>query len=287
MAKRKFNPLREDPTRTLTLRNRAVGEINRRFGKIKQLITQSIVKNKVFVDNVEPLEKSNFVFLRTPEKLERFDVWLQVAIQEIILSGSVDLNSPQLNWLLPYLEQAYFRGAQGTNNNLATIYGRNQIPARVAIATVPFHVEKLQLLFSRDFAQLKGISDYMAQQISYELSQGLLQGQNPRKIAKSLNNRVDKIGITRARLLARTEIVNAHNLGRINEGKVLQGLLGEEIVYEWITSGDSRVRPTHNLRGQNYYSYEKVIQLIGEYNCRCAIVAVPISRIPKGTKIRT
>ena len=285
MAKKSKNILREDPTRTLTLRNRAVGEINRRWGEIQKLVTQSIVKNKVFLDNATPLTKDSFVFLRTPQKLDRFDAWLELTMRELILSGAVDPRSIEMNWLVEYIREAYIRGAKKANNEMASIVGRNQIPIRPDVFNVAFHIEKTALLFSRDFTQLKGITDVVSQQLNYHLSEGLLQGQNPRKIAKTLNERIDKIGISRSRLLARTEIINAHNLGSINEGLLLSETLGEEVVYLWITAGDIRVRDGHITRNNKYYSYEKVAQLIGEPNCRCATTPVPISRVPKDSTV--
>jgi SPP1 gp7 family putative phage head morphogenesis protein len=284
-TKKAKNLLAKDPTRTTTLRNRAVGELNQRFGELKKLITTSIVKNKVFVENANPLQKSDFVFLRTPQKLERFDIWLEQAISEIILSGGTDISSPQLNWLLGYFKESYERGAKKGNNELASVYGRNEIQARLDILSAPFHIEKLQLIFTRDFAQLKGITEAMSQQINYHLSEALLKGENPRQVAKTINDRVDAIGITRARLLARTEIINTHNLAKVNEGKILSDLLGEDVVYRWITSGDIKVRPEHVSRNNKYYSFERVAELIGEPNCRCAVVAVPLSVVPDDAEV--
>jgi hypothetical protein len=275
------NLLRDDPTRTLTLRNRAVSEINRRYGEVKSLINQSFVDEQIFSENAQPLRKESFVFLRLPEKLEQFDVWMESVLNELILQGSVDVNSPTLNWMLQYFEEAYERGVRKANNEMAATLGRNQIPIRTDVFKVPFHIEKVSLLFARDFAQLKGITEVMSQQMSFVLSDGLLKGENPLKIAKKLNERVDKIGITRSRLLARTEIINSHNFGKANEGQALSELLGEEVVYLWRTAGDIKVRPAHVERNKKYYTYEKVITLIGEPNCRCSINPVPVSRLPE------
>ncbi len=286
MSKKKAkNLLANDPTRTLTLRNRAVGEINRRYGQIKKLITTSLVKNKIFLENADALKPSDFVFLRTPEKLERFDIWLEQIVAEIILSGSTSVNNPELNWLLKYIEESYVRGSKRGNNSLAREFGRNQVPVQINPLTVPFHVERLQFLFTRDFAQLKGITETMSQQINYELSQGLLQGQGIKKIARNMTNRVDAIGIARSRLLARTEIVNTLNLATLNEAELLEAQLGEEIVAIWVTSLDGRERPTHRSRDNRYYSIEKVSTLIGEPNCRCAVELVPINRVPEGVSV--
>ena len=284
MAKRSKNLLKTDPTRTITLRNRGVGEINRKYTKVQRLVTESIVTNKIF-SNARALAQNDFVFLRSPDKLEAFDVWLTSILNEIILGGTTTPNSAQLNWMLNYFKESYVRGVKKTNNNFAGIYGRNQIPNREDVFSIPYHIAKTSLLFTRNFAQLKGITDVVSQQLSFYLSEGLLKGQNPNKIAKTLNERIDVIGKTRSRLLARTEIINTHNLGMINEGQALGELLGENVYYEWITAEDILVRDSHISRNNKFYTYEKVAQLIGEPNCRCAAPAIPESQLPAGAKV--
>jgi hypothetical protein len=279
------NPFREDPTRTLTLRNRAVREINRRFGKIKQLINESLVKNNALQINARALTESDFIFMRTPEKLERFDVWLDSGISELILSGSTTVNSPDVNWLLVYLQESYIRGVKGSNAAFARTYGRNEVPERVIPITTPIHVESMQMLFTRDFNQLKGITQAMSQQMNYILSKRVLEGKGIRKIAKELNDRVDKIGISRSRLLARTEIINAKNLASIVEADEISGFLGEPVVFQWFAGSDARVRDEHRRRDNKYYTKEKVMGLIGEPNCRCAVEMVSISLLPDDAKV--
>ena len=218
-------------------------------------------------------------------RLERFDIWLRQISEELILPGGVTVTSSDLNWLLEYFKEAYDRGVSKSNSDLARTLGRNQIPEIFSAFDLPYHIEKTGFLFSRDFTQLRGITEAMGQQINLHLSDGLLQGYNPKKIAKKLNERVDKIGITRSKLLARTEIINTHNLGYVNEGLRLSEVLGEEVVYEWISSGDGKVRPEHTTRNRKIYSYDKVIQLIGEPNCRCSIGAIPIAEIEDKSKV--
>ena len=54
----------DDPTRTITLRNKAVSEINRRFKQLNRLIVESVKENKIFIDNAQALRKEEFIFLR-------------------------------------------------------------------------------------------------------------------------------------------------------------------------------------------------------------------------------
>ena len=267
----------DDPTRTLTLRNKAVAEITRRFKQLNRLIIESVKDNKIFLDNAQALKKEEFIFLRDGDKLKKFDAWLQGAISEIILSGSVRKDDPNINWLLAYIDTAYRKGIKKSTSVMLQRLGKNVIPDLINLVNLPPHARAMELIFTRDFDQLKGITEAMSQQISYIISEGILQGENPNDMAKRITDRVEKIGITRAKLLARTEVINAFNLARINNVDAYSDFLGEEVVFRWISGVDARVRDTHRERNNKFYSKEKVTPLIGEPNCRCTITEIPVS----------
>ena len=267
----------DDPTRTLTLRNKAVSEINRRFKQLNRLIVESVKENKIFIDNAQALRKEEFIFLRDGEKLKKFDAWLQGAIAEIILSGSVQKDDSNINWLLAYIDTAYRKGVKKSTSLMQQRLGKNVIPDLPNLVNLPPHARAMELIFTRDFDQLKGITEAMSQQISYVISEGILQGENPNDMAKRITDRVEKIGITRAKLLARTEVINAFNLARINNVDAYSDFLGEEVVFRWISGVDARVRQTHRERNNKFYSKDKVTPLIGEPNCRCTITEIPVS----------
>ena len=114
----------------------------------------------------------------------------------------------------------------------------------------------------------------MSKQMSYILSESVAMGRGARETAKMLAGRVDKIGITRAKLLARTEIVETHNVAAINEGLVIEDQTGVEMMMKWTASIDGRERPSHRARNGKIYTKEEVRPLLGEPNCRCSISAV-------------
>ena len=280
------NLYRDDPTRTLTLRNKAVSEINRRFKKLDNLIFESIAKNKIF-ENAEALKKDEFVFLRDDQKLDRFNIWLDQTINELLLSGTLNIGDERLNWYLVYIQDSYNRAVKKTNNDIARILGRNVIPIPRQLRLDTFHVQKLKIMFSRNIEQLRGITETMAQQINRELTSGILQGDNSLTIARRIRNRVDKIGKTRSKLLARTEIMNTHQLASIFEGENLQQYApDDEIVYRWRSGADDRVRPEHRARNGKYYTKKKVATLTGEPNCRCAVSAIFKSLVKDKEKIQ-
>lgn len=63
----------------------------------------------------------------------------------------------------------------------------------------------------RNLSALKGITAEMNKQIIREITDGMQLGEHPTVIAKRIADRVDKIGLSRAQLMARTEVINAFN----------------------------------------------------------------------------
>lgn len=78
----------------------------------------------------------------------------------------------------------------------------------------------------------------MDQQISRILAAGIGEGRGPYDIARQLNERVDKIGVTRSRMLARTEVINAHADASLNAYEEA-GLEGVDVEAEWLTAADA------------------------------------------------
>ena len=264
----------KDPTMTLTIRNKAISQVNRRFNTIKRLIRQSIVDNKVLSTNArsQPATKARFVYLRDSEKLEEFMKWLheqiRIEIFETSMYSAVDIEHM---WLNVFIGVAYERGAEKTRQAVGrSAVAKGLIPTSSVFAN-PAHVERAKLIYTRVYQQLKGVTDTMEQQISRILSDGIIQGKDITTIATELNDRVDKIGKVRSRLIARTEIVNAHNVATIKEAENLENIIGETIKMKWRTCIDGRERFSHELRNNKIYDKKKALSLLGEPNCRCSL----------------
>ncbi|WP_440952042.1 phage head morphogenesis protein [Methanococcoides sp. FTZ1] len=65
----------------------------------------------------------------------------------------------------------------------------------------------------RNLTALKKITNEMNGQIIREVTEGMLEGEHPRVIAKRITGRVDAIGIVRAQTMAQTEVITAFNRG--------------------------------------------------------------------------
>ena len=194
----------------------------------------------------------------------------------------------------PYLNRAYTRGAKIARMSLRRQAGpvpigqmldELQIPsfltgtatpgisfgAGLGSFSQPIHLDAILTLYIREYAALQNITDAMRGQIARVLTEGVQEGLNTRTIAANMVDRVDKIGITRARLLAQTETIRAYNIGSINEGERVGEEAGVEVLYLWQSSEDGRVRPQHAEWNQDLMKKKTALARIGEPNCRCGI----------------
>lgn len=249
---------RIDPTGTLTLRAKLESNLVARFNRIKGLINQSLVQSDALGlkaqrigDSIKPmivmdaqaLPARAFAFDRPAEKVERFMGWLQEAQNDNILEiqqGASMSSAARSSWMNTYIDSAYSKGVRDAANKMRK--GGASIAESWTQQSFfrPIHADRLGLIYTRAYSDLDGITKTMDQQISRILAQGIGEGKGPLDIARQINNRVDKIGITRARALARSEIVSAHAEATLNSYEEA-GLSGVEVEAEFTTAGDSSV----------------------------------------------
>ena len=262
----------KDPTRTLVLRNRASREVNRRFSKVKADIRSAFkVGNLITNRTASPGE---FTFTRDVNKIPEFERFLQQSIdQEILRTNQLSptQRGRESHWLNVHIGEGYRRGA-----TKARLAAERSLPNLQKLPDYnPFtnaaHIARSELIYQRVYSDLQGVTQAMSKQISSILAQGIIKGQNSGEVAKLILDRVDKIGITRAKLIARTEIIESHNLANIKEAELLEKETNTKIKVMWLTALDGRQRHTHDLRHENIYTREEAEQLLGEPNCRCAV----------------
>ena len=149
-------------------------------------------------------------------------------------------------------------------------------PALAETFNAPIHADALGILYTRNYRELKGITDAMDQEISRVLTRGFAEGWNPRKMAREINDRVDKVGLTRARTLARTETIHAHSEATLNR---YESMLGADAQVtgkaELLTAGDRRVCPICESLEGTVFSLTEARGVVPVHpNCRCAFLPV-------------
>src|SRR5690625_105895 len=313
-----------DPTRTTTIRNKYAAQMRKRFRVLRGLILDAIVTQDVFgiadgnnqaqpdqplftfiQANVDPRA---FDFPRTSDKVEAFMQWLREQVDNEILEVSQDEririgDSIDSHWQNVYIEDTYKRGVQRavyemkkSGMDVPDINARGCIQA---VLGLPMHVDRIGVLYTRTFNELKGVTDAMDQQISRVLAQGLADGDGPRLVAKKLNATITgsgtgQLGLTdtlgryipaqrRAEMIARTETIRAHHQGMIQEYRNY-GLQGVHVQAELQTAGDDRVCWECSALQGKVYTLKEAENLIPVHPlCRCIVLpALPEEPVSGG-----
>ena len=308
-----------DPTRTLTLRNSFVKDMDKRFNALTRVITEAIVEQDCFglsihnMAEVTPPIHQAFNFPSSAKKVEAFMKWLRLQEERGLLE-TVTLqrigDAVEQAWTNLYIYDSYKRGVirarsemKKANYNVPDVETSGGVEV---LMDAPFHVDRVGLAFIRTFEGLKGITAAMDMQISQILAQGLVDGDGPRVIARKLvavinGSGMGDLGITdsigrfipakrRAQMLARTEIIRAHHLANIQEYKNWR-VLKIKVIAEWSTAGDDRVCDECASLHGNRYTLEEIEHMIPVHpNCRC--IAIPVENtdprgVPHATMPRT
>lgn len=293
-----------DPTHTITLRRMFSNAMKRRFNELIAIISKAVVEYDVFGLNVvtqqmnAPLPGA-FSFDMDVDKVEAFLQWLQQQVDAGVLEVSEipgTLNRPYADaWTNKYITDSYKRGLiraraemRKVGMNVPTMDDSGGIEA---VMGTPFHVDRVGLLYLRTFEDLKNVTSAMVNQIGKVLTQGMVDGDNPRLLARKLRAVIDgtkagELGITdtlgrfipakrRAEMIARTETIRAHHLATINEYEAW-GVTGVNVMAELKTAGDARVCDRClALEAGGPYTLEVIRNMIPVHtNCRC--ISLPL-----------
>ena len=309
-----------DPTHTTTLRNQFARAMAVRFRELRGVIRKAIVEEDCFA-----LQKGSggfavqagmttpgrlaFDFPRSGDKLSAFMSWLRkqenVFLESAGASGVQITRVPQLGagietaWTDQYIQSAYQKGIVRARQELIGAgYPVPSIEASGGIGAVfntPMHLNRVGVLYTRTFNDLKGITNAMDMQISRVLAQGIADGKSPMVLAKlltkTISGPVGDLGITdtlgrfipaerRAKILARTEIIRAHHSATMQEYKSWEAV-GLKVKAEWETAGDARVCEECGALEGRVYSLEEMENMI-PYHAQCRCIALPLDITGKG-----
>ena len=283
-------PLQLDPTRTTGLRRRMIAEMERRFNRLKREIVQLVVTEDAF-GLKKPAQQfttnTRWVFRTDADKVKGFREWFQERVNAGILSVDTAGNP----WTAEYVHSAYRQGVirafMDARPDLATastdFFNGSQAQFLREAFNQPQAVSKLQLISTRAYDHLGGVTTQMGNDISRVLADGLSAGRSPRDIARELTKQVD-IGKVRARRIARTEIIHAHAEGQL-DGLEKLGVEDVGVLVEWSTAGDNRVCQQCSSMQGVVISIKKARGLIPRHpNCRCAWIPAGVHESGKGQK---
>lgn len=298
---------RRDPTGTTAVRKEYEADLVRRFREIKQLIFEAMVNldvlglsrgsvqksvqaqmfERVFApaadamitDAVAKPQPKQFAFGTSDAKVSAFMEWLYQQERAGILEvqqGTTMASAGRSQWQNKYIDTAYRKGMRDAGEEIAK-GGRGAKPTAESIRlgfSQPIHADAVGLIYTRSFRELEGITDEMDRRISRVLANGMAEGRGPMDVARDMMDEVEEIGIKRARLLARTEITNAHAEASLNSYEEAE-IEGVRVMAEFTTAGDDEVCPEcEELEGQEFELDEARGMIPVHPNCRCAFLPV-------------
>ena len=288
-----------DPSETGTIQRTFISEAEKRFGWLSSVIYKAIVEKDILAlgrqvielqqytveEAIKRIKERQFDFPRSAQKVDAFMDWLdemeQSSVLEVIRRPIGIRGTGEEAWTDTFIRSSYAKGiARGkkelkkANYNIPRLATNPDDEVRLSF-NQPFHADRVGLIYTRTYNDLKGVTKAMDTQISRELAQGLAEGRGPLDIARAIVDRVDKIGTTRAKTIARTEVMRAHHSANVAEYK-RAGVLGIKVVAEWETAADPCPICESLSDGKPFYDIDEIEGLIPAHpNCRCVAVPVP------------
>jgi len=227
----------------------------------------------------EAMSKRRYAFLTSPQKVKQFQQWLQQQIDAGLLQVVGGMKDKP--WTAEYVESAWRKGMmraytdvrkQDLSKTTQWYAGTKEQWLKSAFLQ-PEMMSKVELLATRAFEGMKGVTASMSTQMSRILADGLANGRGPRVVAKQMTDAISSLTRNRALVIARTEIINAHASGQL-DGYGLLGIeqVGQEV--ELSTAGDNLVCTVcQAIADEGPYTIEEARGIIPgktHPNCRCA-----------------
>lgn len=285
MKKHKLTRLRADPTRTGGLRRRFLADINGRLSKLAADIKKFLVEEDELglVLRVKPLVTlaQQYAFTTDANKLKAFQRWLENQVNAGILTVS-GKGTPGQPWTYQYVDSAYRQGVLRAfiDTHKASLavtpawYAGTREQFLRMIFGQPIAMGRVELLSTRTYEQLKGITAQMGQQLNRVLSTAMVSGWGAAKTAREMRKTIAGISRTRARMLARTELIHAHAEGQLDSYSFL-GVEKLGILAEWSTAGDDLVcAQCYAMEGKTFTIDEARGLIPLHPNCRCSWIPV-------------
>lgn len=294
-----------DPTRTTTLRSQWVRDADKRWNRLIRDVRKSIVDNDCFgfqpqvvpivFDVLQPLPRKVFQFKTDPEKAQGFMSWLareedKGVLETIVRPGRVGTHP----WTDVYVDTAYQKGIRRARAELIRagydVPPIEGVPGGIgAVMNGPVHADRIGLLYTRTFEDLKSVTSVanaqtrriVSDSLRTGIALGIAEGKNPRRIARELfgdvKNRLSAIGKTRTRMIARTEVIRAHNAALIAEYEQADADMDVSVLAEWSTAGFNVCPICTDLQLRGPYKLKEIEGMIPAHpNCRC--IAIPVVR---------
>ncbi|GIW60135.1 MAG: hypothetical protein KatS3mg087_1201 [Patescibacteria group bacterium] len=248
----KLNPMLLDPTRTFFQRRRLEALIGAVFKKINKEIKKLIVDLDAFGLKQQPITMASgskklvfntiWRFRTDPEKIDEFTRWLRSVVDPLLLGPGTDTLSDEA-WITRYIRTVFAEGIErafayfpaAPMETIPFFTGTKEDFLRASFAH-PVARARFDLLASRMLTDLKGITGELETRLRRVLADGFARQESPWTIARNITREIGTIERTRAKTIARTEVIRAHNEGQLIGFEML-GVDKVGVLVEWRVSG--------------------------------------------------
>jgi len=227
-AQHRHNIRREEsPAQVSGLQDEYRKELGRRIRNLRGVIRETIVENDALgikggsrnQRKIDP--RKDFEFERDTLKQIEFEKQVQEWINQGVLQP---LTREEIengdHYTSVYVNAAYLEGLKFADDEMED-YGiivpetdnYNELLSR------PVHIRELETVYTRNYQGLEDITEDIDRQIGRILSESLKDGWGTQRTADRINNEINDIQRTRARALARTEILHTHNTSTLERYK--------------------------------------------------------------------
>jgi SPP1 gp7 family putative phage head morphogenesis protein len=276
--------LAQDPTHQAGRRRRVRAEFKKRLAganrEINKFIESLPVRTRVIKNSLN-VNKTIYEWL-----VDRFGYAQALreirAIVEKWLQTNVDERE---NFFNTYIEEAYRDGTISASMRVSLLAEQAQFDPNDVASLDPVRIinsiayqDRLNIVFTRQFTEMKGFSDSIIVDIARILTDTISSNDSPRvaqrKIKKSF-----KASRARAERIARTEINRSNSLGRLEQNKAMRNDLGIDVrvIHRSALQGD-RTRDEHGKRHGKVFTIEDQQrwwdQDANRINCLCSTAEI-------------
>lgn len=290
---RPLNPLKLDPSRTVTLRRQLLKEVDVIFAGLRDALWSFLVtRNELALDlSVDPklIGNTKHLLATDNEKIDAFRAWFEKSTQGL---GSVGTKTPINPFWKKFVERSYTQGAERAFAEVKKIVpvtkGEvSKLNASKASFMEQFNTktgkDKVQVLSGRVFSEIKGMTADMNKKMTVALTENMVKGKSPTAIANILSD-VLNVSKNRARTIVRTEIVRAQAEGQLDALEEL-GVTEVAIAVEWLCMANACKLCT-SMKTVTLTITQARGAIPRHPNCQCAFKIVPIKQMSTRATLR-
>lgn len=238
-------------------------------------------------DKYKPvLQVNEYIYELDAQRYRQIDDFIERLLYGELLDSEAG-NFTNRFWLTTNLEKAYSDSLEDIAKELNISSNAEELSEQAALQMRQVTAEsmlfsppvqrRLGLVYARVFNQMKGLSDSSKSDLAETLTRAMADGVGIPEITKRIKGRLN-VSYSRARRIARTEILNAFRSATTDETRVINEELTQDEPVKfnllWISALAPTTRPNHRAQHGKIRTREWVKDFYSkdanQINCLCA-----------------